>query len=51
VKYDDGKKEERVSFGQEGSDTYASRATEPGAAKVDTTDFNEVIKSLDELSK
>jgi uncharacterized protein DUF4340 len=51
VKFDDGKKEERVSFGQAGSDVYASRPGEPGAAKTDTTDFNESLKSLDELSK
>lgn len=51
VKFDDGKKEERVSFGQAGSDVYASRPGEPGAAKTETTDFNESLKSLDELSK
>lgn len=51
VKFEDGKKEERVSFGQNGSDVYAQRPGEPGAAKVDTTDFTESIKSLDELSK
>ena len=51
VKFDDGKKQERVTFGQQGSDTFASRPGEPGAAKVDSADFNAVIKSLDELSK
>jgi hypothetical protein len=51
VKFEDGKKEERVTFGQNGSDVYASRPGEPGAAKVDSTDFTESIKSLDELSK
>ena len=51
VKFDDGKKEERVSFGQAGSDVYASRPGEPGGAKTDTTDFNDSLKSLDELSK
>jgi hypothetical protein len=51
VKFDDGKKEERVNFGQAGGDTFASRPGEPGAAKVDTTDYNEAVKSLDELSK
>jgi hypothetical protein len=40
-----------VTFGQEGSDVYVSRPGEQGAAKVDTADFNEAIKSLDELSK
>jgi len=51
VKFDDGKKEERVTFGQAGTDVFVSRPGEPGAAKVDATDFNEAIKSLDELSK
>jgi hypothetical protein len=51
VKFEDGKKEERVSFGQHGTDVFAVRPGDPGAAKVDTTDFNETIKSLDELSK
>ena len=51
VKFDDGKKEERVAFGQEGTDVYASRSGEPGAAKVDATDFTESMKTLDELSK
>jgi len=51
VKFDDGKKEERVTFGQAGSDVFASRPGEPGAAKTDAADFNESVKSLDELSK
>ena len=51
VKFDDGKKEETVTFGQAGADVFVSRPGEPGAAKVDTADFNEAIKSLDELSK
>jgi hypothetical protein len=51
VKFDEGKKEEKVTFGQVGNDVFASRPGEPGAAKTDATDFNEAIKSLDELSK
>jgi len=51
VKFDDGKKEEKVTFGQAGSDVYVSRPGEPGAAKIDAADFNDAIKSLDELSK
>jgi hypothetical protein len=51
VKFDDGKKEERIAFGQSGQDVYATRPGEPGAAKTDATDFNESLKSLDELSK
>ena len=51
VKFDDGKREEKVTFGQTGSDVYVARPGEPGAAKIDAADFNETIKSLDELSK
>jgi hypothetical protein len=51
VKFDEGKKEEKVTFGQSGSDVFASRPGEPGAAKADTTDFTEAMKSLDEISK
>ena len=51
AKFEDGKKEERVTFGQSGSDVYFSRPGEPGAAKADAEKFNDAIKSLDELSK
>ena len=51
VKYDDGKKEEKVTFGQSGSDVFAARPGEPGAAKADTADFNEAVKSFDEIAK
>jgi len=49
--FGDPKKEERVSFGKVEKDVFASRAGEPGAAKVDATDFDEANKLLDELSK
>ena len=51
VKFEDGKKEERVTFGKDGETTFVSRPGEPGAAKTDTTDFTEINKSLDELGK
>ena len=51
AKFDDGKKEDRVTFGKNGEDVYASRPGEPGAAKVDSADFTEVNKTLDEISK
>ena len=51
VKFEDGKKEERISFGKVDSDVYASLPGEPGAAKFDATDFSEAITTLDELSK
>jgi hypothetical protein len=51
AKFDDGKKEDRVTFGKNGDDVYASRPGEPGAAKVDSADFTEVNKTLDEIAK
>src|SRR3954470_24564508 len=51
VKFDDGKKEDRATFGQVGNDVYVSRPGEPGAAKIDAADFNDVVKSLDEIGK
>lgn len=49
VKFSDGAKEERVTFGESGSDVYASRTGEPGAAKVDSTDFKQAIKAIDDI--
>jgi len=51
VKFDDGKKEERVTLGKSGEDVFASRPGEPGAMKTDAADFNEANKDLDELAK
>jgi hypothetical protein len=51
AKFDDGKKEERVSFGKVDSNVFVSRPGEAGAAKIDPSDFNESTKSLDELTK
>jgi hypothetical protein len=51
AKFDDGKKEERVTFGKVGEDVYAARPGEPGAAKVDAMEFTEANKTLDELAK
>ena len=51
MKFDDGKKEERVTFGKAGADVFALRPGEPGAAKADAADLTDALKSLDELSK
>ena len=51
AKFDEGKKEDRATFGQVGNDVFVSRPGEPGAAKIDSADFNEVIKTLDEIVK
>jgi len=51
VKFDEGKKDEKVTFGQEGNDVFAVRPGEPGAAKADKADLDEVTKSFDEIAK
>jgi hypothetical protein len=50
VKFDEGKKEERVTLGKTSSGEYAA-TVDPGAAKLDGEHLDEIIKSLDELSK
>ena len=44
-------KEERVTFGRAGDAAYASRPGDPGAAKLDSTDFGEALKAIDALAK
>jgi hypothetical protein len=47
IKFDEGKREEKVAFGKTGSDVYASVSGQPGAAKVDATEFDDAVKALD----
>ena len=47
--FEDGKKTETVTFVRTGGDVYASRPDEPGAAKVDQTEFDAALKALDAL--
>jgi hypothetical protein len=49
ARFDDGKKEERVTFGKVGADVFAVRTGEPGAAKVDGAKFDEAMKALDTI--
>jgi hypothetical protein len=51
VKFDDGKKEDRVQLAKSGSEAYASRPDDPGAARIDATKFDDAIKSIDEFTK
>jgi hypothetical protein len=51
AKFDEGKKEERVTFGKVGTDVFASRPDDPGAARVEAGKFDDTVKALDELSK
>ncbi len=49
AKFDDNKKEEKVVFGKVGSDIFAVRAGEPGAARIDAAKFDAAMKALDAL--
>jgi hypothetical protein len=49
IKFDEGKKEERVAFAKAGSDAFASRTGEPGAAKIDASTLDSIVKALQEL--
>jgi hypothetical protein len=51
AKFDDGKKQERVTFGKNGSDAFASRPDNPGASKIEAEKLDDAIKALDEISK
>lgn len=51
AKYDDGKSEERVMFAKSGSNAYASRPDDPGAAKIDAEKLDEALTSVDEFAK
>ena len=48
IRFDDNKTE-AVSFGRSGNDVFAGRADEPGAARVDTSLFDEAMKAVDGL--
>lgn len=50
VKFDEGKKEERVTLATSGADAYAARTDDPGAAKIDPTKLDEALKSIDEFA-
>jgi hypothetical protein len=51
AKFDDGKREERVSFARSGDEVYASVPGEPGAVTVAPMAFDEMIKALDAVAK
>ena len=48
--FDEGKKDERVSFAKTGAEVFAA-TVDPGAAKIPADRYDEAIKTLDELSK
>ncbi|HSL24271.1 MAG TPA: DUF4340 domain-containing protein [Vicinamibacterales bacterium] len=51
VSFDDGKKQERLSFAKQGDAAHVVRADEPGAAKIPTTDYDAAVRALDDVLK
>ncbi|HEX5375927.1 MAG TPA: DUF4340 domain-containing protein [Solirubrobacterales bacterium] len=49
IKYEEGKKEDRVTFARSGADAYAARAGGPGAARIDTETLDSIVKALEDL--
>jgi hypothetical protein len=49
VRFDDGMKMETVTFARMGTDAFAARADEPGAARLESNTFDDALKSLDAL--
>lgn len=49
VKFDDGKREERVTIGTVGSNVFATRADQPGALKLEAARYQDAVKKLDAL--
>ena len=47
VKYEDGQKQEKVSFARKGSDVYARREGDASAAKIDASQLDAIEKALD----
>ncbi|MBI2188175.1 MAG: DUF4340 domain-containing protein [Acidobacteria bacterium] len=48
VRFDDNKTE-TVTFGRSGNEVYASRADEPGSTRIDTSAFDEAMKTVDAM--
>jgi hypothetical protein len=51
VSFEEGKKQERVSFAKTGENVYASRSDEPGAAKIPTTEYDSAVRALEDVLK
>jgi len=49
VKFEDGKKEERVTFGISAKGEFAVRADQPGALKLEAGKYEDAIKKLDAI--
>lgn len=49
VKFEDGKKEDKVTFARKGTDAFARREGESAAAKIDASTLDSIVKAFDAL--
>ena len=49
LKYEDGQKQERVTFGRHDKDVFARREGDAGPAKIDQATLDAIVKALDAL--
>jgi hypothetical protein len=49
VKFEEGKKEEKVTFSKKGADAFARREGDTAAAKIDASTLDSIIKAFDAL--
>ena len=49
IKFDEGKKQEKVTFGRKGTDAFARREGDATAAKIDAATLDSIIKAFDAL--
>ena len=49
IKFDDGKKTEKVTFGKKGTDAFARREGDTVAAKIDASTLDSIVKAFDAL--
>lgn len=49
VKFEDGKKEEKVTFARKGADAFARREGDAAAAKIDSPGLEAIVKAFDAL--
>jgi hypothetical protein len=49
IRFDEGRREDRVSFWRRGDDAFASRADAPGTARIGAATLDDILRALGEL--
>jgi hypothetical protein len=49
IKFEDGKKQEKVTFSKKGTDAFARRESDAAAAKIDAATLDGIVKAFDAL--